>query len=118
MHWTLAESLNTSATLYAATGEEMYANWYATFAQYVDEHVIDHESGSWFHQLDKNNHVIGTVWPGKSDLYHAFQSTLIPSPPRSRTRPDRQYLSLLISFLQRRWPPLDNEGQRRMDWKC
>ena len=78
MHWTLAESLNTSATLYAATGEEMYANWYATFAQYVDEHVIDHESGSWFHQLDKNNHVIGTVWPGKSDLYHAFQSTLIP----------------------------------------
>ena len=25
MHWTLAESLNTSATLYAATGEEMYA---------------------------------------------------------------------------------------------
>lgn len=30
------------------------------------------------HQLDKNNHVIGTVWPGKSDLYHAFQSTLIP----------------------------------------
>ncbi|MDU5945219.1 MAG: AGE family epimerase/isomerase, partial [Bifidobacterium longum] len=32
----------------------------------------------WFHQLDKNNHVIGTVWPGKSDLYHAFQSTLIP----------------------------------------
>ena len=59
MHWTLAESLNTSATLYAATGEEMYANWYATFAQYVDEHVIDHESGSWFHQLDKNNHVIG-----------------------------------------------------------
>ena len=78
MHWTLAESLNTYATVYAATGEEMYANWYATFAQYVDEHVIDHESGSWFHQLDKNNHVIGTVWPGKSDLYHAFQSTLIP----------------------------------------
>ena len=53
-------------------------HWYATFAQYVDEHVIDHEGGSWFHQLDKNNHVIGTVWPGKSDLYHAFQSTLIP----------------------------------------
>jgi mannose/cellobiose epimerase-like protein (N-acyl-D-glucosamine 2-epimerase family) len=35
-------------------------------------------NGSWFHQLDASNHVIGTVWPGKSDLYHAFQSTLIP----------------------------------------
>ena len=43
-----------------------------------DEHVIDHEGGSWFHQLDGDNRVIGTVWPGKSDLYHAFQSTLIP----------------------------------------
>ena len=31
-----------------------------------------------FHQLDGDNRVIGTVWPGKSDLYHAFQSTLIP----------------------------------------
>ncbi|NMM97737.1 AGE family epimerase/isomerase [Bifidobacterium olomucense] len=78
MHWTLAEGLNTSATLYAATGKEEYANWYATFAEYVDEHLIDHEGGSWFHQLDKDNKVIGTVWPGKSDLYHAFQSTLIP----------------------------------------
>lgn len=78
MHWTAAESLNTAATLHAATGEAQYANWYATFARYVDEHVIDHEGGSWFHQLDGDNHVIGTVWPGKSDLYHAFQSTLIP----------------------------------------
>lgn len=78
MHWTLAEGLNTAATLYAATGEEEYADWYATFAQYVDEHIIDHQGGSWFHQLDKSNTVIGTVWPGKSDLYHAFQSTLIP----------------------------------------
>ncbi len=78
MHWTAAESLNTAATLHAATGEARYANWYATFARYVDEHVIDHEGGSWFHQLDGDNRVIGTVWPGKSDLYHAFQSTLIP----------------------------------------
>ena len=78
MHWTAAESLNTAATLHAATGEARYANWYATFARYVDEHVIDHECGSWFHQLDGDNRVIGTVWPGKSDLYHAFQSTLIP----------------------------------------
>lgn len=78
MHWTLAEALNTTATLTYATGKEEYRQWYAIFAQYVDEHLIDHEGGSWFHQLDANNHVIGTVWPGKSDLYHAFQSTLIP----------------------------------------
>ena len=78
MHWTLAEALNTSSTLYAATGKATYADWYATFCSYVDHYLIDHQGGSWWHQLDADNHVIGTVWPGKSDLYHAFQSTLIP----------------------------------------
>ena len=28
--------------------------------------------------MDRYNHVIGTVWPGKNDLYHAVQATLIP----------------------------------------
>ena len=27
---------------------------------------------------DENNQLKGTVWPGKSDLYHAVQATLIP----------------------------------------
>ena len=46
--------------------------------QYLDEKVLDHAHGSWFHQLDQNNELLGTVWPGKSDLYHATQATLIP----------------------------------------
>jgi mannose/cellobiose epimerase-like protein (N-acyl-D-glucosamine 2-epimerase family) len=78
MHWTLAEGMNTAATLAKATGKEEYRQWYTTFAQYTDEKLIDHDGGSWFHQLDIDNHVIATVWPGKSDLYHAFQSTLVP----------------------------------------
>lgn len=78
MHWTLAESVNTSAVLATVTGKQEYKDWYATFWRYIDEYLIDHEHGSWFHQLDKDNHVIGTVWPGKSDLYHALQCTFIP----------------------------------------
>lgn len=78
MHWTLAEAINTSASLYHITGKSIYAENYAEFLQYLDEKVIDHVHGSWFHQLDRSNHVIGTVWPGKSDLYHATQATLIP----------------------------------------
>ena len=46
--------------------------------KYLDEKVLDHVNGSWFHQMDRDNHVIGTVWPGKNDLYHAVQATLIP----------------------------------------
>lgn len=78
MHWTLAEAINTSAVLYQVTKKQKYAEEYAEFMQYLDEKVLDHINGSWFHQLDRNNQVIGTVWPGKSDLYHAVQATLIP----------------------------------------
>lgn len=78
MHWTLAEAINTSAVLYRVTGKENYAKEYAEFMEYLDHVVWDKKNGSWFHQMDRNNKVIGTVWPGKSDLYHAVQATLIP----------------------------------------
>ena len=60
------------------TGKQQYADNYAAFMQYLDEKVMDHVNGSWFHQLDRNNVVLDTVWPGKSDLYHAFQAMMIP----------------------------------------
>ncbi len=78
MHWTIAEGIDASATLYTVTGRDFYRSWYATFERFVDGHLADHEAGSWWHQLDRHNHVLRTVWPGKSDLYHAFQSTIIP----------------------------------------
>lgn len=78
MHWTLAEAINTSAVLYRTTGKERYAADYAQFMEYLDNQVLDHVNGSWFHQMNEKGEVTGNVWPGKSDLYHAFQSTLIP----------------------------------------
>lgn len=81
MHWTLAEGINTAFMLYRITGNQRYADFYATLWRYADEIVIDHERGSWRHQLDAHNQVIGTVWPGKPDVYHALQATLIPTMP-------------------------------------
>jgi len=81
MHWTLAEAINTSAVLYRVTGKEKYAGEYARFTEYLDTTVHDRVNGSWFHQMDRDNRVIGTVWPGKSDIYHALQATLIPYAP-------------------------------------
>lgn len=78
MHWTLAEAINSAAVLYHVTGKEKYASDYAEFMAYLDDKVLDHVHGSWFHQLDRENNVIGTVWPGKSDIYHALQAVLIP----------------------------------------
>ena len=78
MHWTLAEAINASAVLYNVTGNVKYKKDYAAFMQYLDEKVLDHKNGSWFHQLDEHNNLLTTVWPGKSDLYHALQATIIP----------------------------------------
>lgn len=81
MHWTLAEAINTAAVLFRVTGCQEYKDNYAAFMQYLDASVLDHENGSWYHQLNRENGLLNTVWPGKSDLYHAFQSTLIPYYP-------------------------------------
>ena len=78
MHWTLAEAVNTSAVLYRVTENPKYADDYAAFLEYLDDEVLDHTCGSWFHQLDEHNRPKDTVWPGKPDLYHAFQAMLIP----------------------------------------
>jgi len=78
MHWTLCEAINSAAVLYRTTGNDKYAEAFAEFNKYLDEVVLDHVNGSWFHQLDENNKLKGTVWPGKSDIYHALQATLIP----------------------------------------
>lgn len=83
MHWTIAEALNTSASLYHITGKETYAEDYSRFLKYTDDMVIDHKNGSWYHQLDSNNQILSSVWPGKPDLYHAFQAMLM-----SRYQPD------------------------------
>ena len=81
MHWTLAEAINTSSVLFNVTGKEQYADCFAQFMAYLDDKVLDHVHGSWYHQLDRNNELLGTVWPGKSDIYHALQATMIPYLP-------------------------------------
>lgn len=78
MHWTLAEAINSSSVLYRVTGDTKYAEQYSVFLKYLDDTVLDHSCGSWFHQLDEHNQLKNTVWPGKSDIYHALQSMLIP----------------------------------------
>jgi mannose/cellobiose epimerase-like protein (N-acyl-D-glucosamine 2-epimerase family) len=85
MHWVAAEGTATAAALHAATGEASYADWYATWWQYVAEHVIDPEHGSWRHELSATNEPSSVTWKGKPDTYHAFQATLIPRLPLGPT---------------------------------
>ena len=81
MHWVAAEAIGAAAALAQRTGEPEYADWYARVWDYVERYLVDHEHGSWHHQLGPDNTPAATVWPGKADLYHAYQATLIPRLP-------------------------------------
>ena len=81
MHWVVAEAIGAAAALHQSTGEARYADDYARWWDYAGDVVIDRERGSWHHELDASNTPSADVWPGKPDLYHAFQSTLLPLLP-------------------------------------
>jgi sulfoquinovose isomerase len=81
MHWVVAEAIAAAAALRARTGNDRFAGLAATWWAYAERYLFDRTYGSWHHQLDATNHVIETVWPGKPDLYHAVQATLIPRLP-------------------------------------
>jgi mannose/cellobiose epimerase-like protein (N-acyl-D-glucosamine 2-epimerase family) len=81
MHWVVAEAISAAAALHLRTGERRFADLAGTWWAYAETYLFDRELGSWHHQLDAGNRVIGTVWPGKPDLYHAVQATVIPRLP-------------------------------------
>ncbi|GAB3160569.1 AGE family epimerase/isomerase [Myceligenerans halotolerans] len=85
MHWVLAEAIGAAAALHARTGEARFAEWYSRWWDYAERYLIDRRQGSWRHELDADNRPAAAVWPGKPDLYHAFQVTLIPRLPLSPT---------------------------------
>ncbi len=56
---------------------EAAAGWWA----WIDEHLVDHERGSWHHELDTANRPDGVTWVGKPDVYHAAQAVILPDLP-------------------------------------
>ena len=81
LHWVLCEALGAAATLFHVTGEQRFDEAYRTWWEYAETHVIDHDGGSWWHELSPEHAVARSVWSGKPDLYHAIQATLIPRLP-------------------------------------
>jgi mannose/cellobiose epimerase-like protein (N-acyl-D-glucosamine 2-epimerase family) len=81
LHWVTAEAIGAAVVQYHETGQERYAELYRRWWDYAATFLLDHENGSWRHQLDEENQPIDTVWAGKPDVYHAFQATLVPLMP-------------------------------------
>jgi sulfoquinovose isomerase len=93
LHWPLAEAIGAARCLYATTGDTRYSDWYQRFWQLADSAFIDHEDGSWWHELDVSGMPSATIWEGKGDLYHSLQATLFGQFPVAPT---------LIGYLARR----------------
>ena len=81
MHWVLAEAVSTAVVLHRVTGDERYAADAARWWDYADRYLVDHERGSWHHELDPSNRPTAETWPGKPDVYHAYQAALLPEVP-------------------------------------
>lgn len=82
-HWVQAEALTAAAALLKRTGHARYETWYRTIWDYIDLCMIDREQGGWIQEVDADNQPSDIVYPGKADLYHAWQSTLTPLLPLS-----------------------------------
>ncbi|WP_309647969.1 AGE family epimerase/isomerase [Nocardioides sp.] len=81
MHWVAAEAVSTAVVLHRVTGEERWREAGERWWTYVDRHLVDHEHGSWIHELDELNRPSDRTWPGKPDVYHAYQAALLPCLP-------------------------------------
>ena len=81
MHWVLAEAVSAADVLHRVTGEPRFADDAARWWAYADRYLVDHRHGSWHHELDPANAPAGRTWPGKPDVYHAYQAALLPSVP-------------------------------------
>lgn len=81
MHWVAAEAVNTAEVLRRVTGEARWEERRVQWWDYVDRCLVDHGRGSWTHELDEHNQPAGVTWPGKPDVYHAYQAALLPLLP-------------------------------------
>jgi sulfoquinovose isomerase len=81
MHWVLTEAIGTSAALYQVTGQRRYADDYARYWVFAEQHFIDRAGGSWRAELDEQLRPSKRTWQGKPDVYHALQATLIARLP-------------------------------------
>jgi len=81
MHWVVAEAICTATILHRATGEQRYADDLQRWWHYADHHLVDHQLGSWHHELDSSNRQASETWSGKPDVYHAYQASLIADVP-------------------------------------
>ena len=77
MHWVLAEAIATSTVLHWATGKARHAADLERWWAYADRFLVDQSGRSWRHELAPDNTPSAQTWPGRPDVYHAYQASLV-----------------------------------------
>lgn len=72
LHWVVAEAINAAEALGTTK-----AGWRDRWWQHARDHFIDVD-GSWRHELDPDLTPATSIWPGRPDVYHAYQAMLLP----------------------------------------
>jgi mannose/cellobiose epimerase-like protein (N-acyl-D-glucosamine 2-epimerase family) len=80
-HWVAAEAVAAAEVLHRVTGEQRFADSAGRWWRWIDAHLVDHQRGSWHHELDTANRPSGRTWTGKPDVYHAAQAVILPELP-------------------------------------
>ncbi len=81
MAWVVCEAIMAAYSLWITTHDAKYIEDFNAWWKYALDNMLDYEFGSWFHELDPNQAVIDTTWPGKPDVYHAFNACLLTMYP-------------------------------------
>lgn len=81
IHWTTAEAASAASAFLKRTRNPRYEMLYRLLWDYIARYLIDYRGGSWWHEVNVENQPEAKIWPGKPDLYHALQSTMIPRYP-------------------------------------
>jgi sulfoquinovose isomerase len=84
-HWVMAEAVAAADTLARRTDGAVGAADLDRWWRAIENHFVDHEHGSWHHELDDALQVSGRTWPDKPDAYHAVNALLLPDAPLAPT---------------------------------
>jgi sulfoquinovose isomerase len=75
LHWVACEAAGAAAGL-ASVGADGATDWRVRVWQEIRSRFWD-PAGSWHHELNASGRPSSTIWPGKPDVYHAYQATLL-----------------------------------------
>ncbi|WP_406030050.1 AGE family epimerase/isomerase [Nocardioides sp. NBC_00163] len=84
-HWVMAEAVAAADALARRTDGAVGAAELDRWWRAIENHFVDHEHGSWHHELDDALKVSGRTWPDKPDAYHAVNALLLPDAPLAPT---------------------------------